>query len=103
MSARKRLAVLTKKAQADYRQILLYSVQTWGEEQQRAYNAALLRALAVIADNPNIGRARPDLPSGYRAFPVEQHVILYRITTRGVSVARIVHSRMDVRQALRRR
>jgi toxin ParE1/3/4 len=103
MSAHKRPVNLSRRAREDYRQILLHSVQTWGEEQQRAYNAALLRALAIVGDNPNIGRARPDLPPGYRAFPVEQHIILYRITSRAVSVARIIHSRMDVQRALRQR
>ncbi len=103
MSARKRSVVLTRRAQEDYRQILQYSVQTWGEEQQIAYNAALVKALTIIGDNPSIGRARADLPPGYRALPVEQHVIIYHVTTRAVSVLRILHSRMDVQQALRRR
>ena len=100
MSAHRLPALLTKRAREDYRQILLYSFLTWGERQQIAYNAALLRALEIIGNNPNIGRAIGEVRPGYRAYPVEQHIILYRIRSGRVSVSRIIHSRMDARQAL---
>ena len=103
MSARRLPAVLTKKAREDYRQILLHSFLTWGERQQLAYNAALLRALELIGNNPHIGRAIDDVRPGYRAYPVEQHVLLYRIRGGRASVSRIIHSRMDARQALGKR
>jgi toxin ParE1/3/4 len=102
MSAHRLPVVLTRRAQEDYRQIMLYSLQTWGEQQQVAYNATLLRALQAIGNNPRIGRTRDDLRPGYRSYVVEQHVILYRITTRRVSVSRIVHNRMDLRSVLGR-
>jgi toxin ParE1/3/4 len=100
MSARKLPVTLTRKARPDYRQIMLYSFQTWGEKQQVAYNDALLRALAIIGENPNIGRSRDDLRPGYRAYVVREHIIL-RVTRRSVSVARIVHGRADLGRALR--
>jgi toxin ParE1/3/4 len=103
MSAPKFPVVLTKRAREDYRQVLLYTVQTWGEEQQLAYDSSLLRALALIGDNPHIGRIRDDVPPGYRAYPVEQHVIFYRVLPRLVRVSRILHRRMNAGRALQSR
>ena len=103
MSARKRPVSLTRRALQDFEEILIYSYRQWGETQRDRYAHDINRALTIIGDNPHVGRARDDLPSGYRAFPVEQHVIVYRVTARAVSVLRIVHSRMDIGQALRRR
>jgi toxin ParE1/3/4 len=103
MSARKRPVSLTIQARQDFEEILIHSLGQWGEVQRDRYALAINQALTVLGDNPQIGRAREDLPPGYRAFPVEQHIILYRVTTRAVSVARIIHGRMDVQRALRRR
>jgi len=103
MSARKRPVSLTRRARQDFEEILIHSFREWGEVQRDRYALAINRALTIIGDNPQIGRARADLPSGYRALPVEQHVIIYHVTTRAVSIVRILHSRMDVQRALRRR
>jgi toxin ParE1/3/4 len=102
MSAHRLPVVLTKRAQEDYRQILLYTLQTWGEQQQIAYSATLLQALQTLGNNPRIGRRRDDLRPGYHSYAVGQHIILYRITARRVSVSRIVHNRMDLRLVLGR-
>jgi toxin ParE1/3/4 len=90
-------------AQDDLQAIQAYTLVEWGVDQWRIYEENLHRALEILSDNSRIGRARADLPTGYRAFPIEQHIIVYRITTRAVSVSRILHRRMDIAQAFRRR
>jgi plasmid stabilization system protein ParE len=77
MSARRYQFILTPTARRDYRSILLYSLQEWGERQQENYEAILNRAFASIEGNPSIGRAREDLPPGCRTYGVEQHGIVY--------------------------
>jgi toxin ParE1/3/4 len=100
MSAHRLPVVLTRRAREDFEDILLHSQRNWGEAQRLAYALAIDRALQVLSDNPNIGRARDDLAPGYRSYLVEQHVILYLVTIRSVSISRIIHNRMDARRAL---
>jgi plasmid stabilization system protein ParE len=40
---------------------------------------------------------------GYRAYLVDQHLIIYRITHNAVIVLRVLHARADARRALRGR
>lgn len=103
MSARKLPISLTRRAQRDIERLLVHTEQQWGEEQRYIYAHAIDRALKLLGDNPNIGRLRDDLRSAYRVYPIEQHLILYRITSRSVSISRVLHRRMDVRSAMQDR
>ena len=42
-----------------------------------------------------IGKARDDLGVGLRAWPVEHHVLYYRVSENLVEVVRILHERVD--------
>ena len=101
MSAPRLTVSFTRRAQRDFENILFHTLQQWGEEQRDKYALAMTRALQVLGENPNLGRARDDLAPGYRSYLVEQHVILYRVTTRSVRVSRIIHNRMDARSAMK--
>jgi toxin ParE1/3/4 len=103
MSAPKLPVSLTRRAQRDFEELLLYSEQRWGEEQRDTHGLAIDRVPRPLGENPQLGRVRDDLGPGYRSYPAEQHVIIYRVTRRGLSVSRILHHRMDARRALHRR
>lgn len=103
MSAPKLPLDLSRRARNDIRSSILQSLLEWGEEQEARYAAALDRALAALADNPYLGRARDDLAPGCRTFPVEQHLIVYEVRPTAIWVARVLHQRMDAGRALRRR
>jgi toxin ParE1/3/4 len=45
----------------------------------------------MLADNPELGQARPDIASGLRYFPVGRYLILYRNISEGIEVVRVVH------------
>ncbi|MCI0438507.1 MAG: type II toxin-antitoxin system RelE/ParE family toxin [Chloroflexi bacterium] len=49
-----------------------------------------------LAENPFIGRARPELAPGLRSFPVGSYLILYRPTDYGIEVVRVVHGSRDI-------
>ena len=95
--------ILVAAAQADFEDIHVYTVRTWDDAQWLRYRATLEQAFLALGENPQLGRARDDLRPGYRAYVVEQHIILYRIAANAVLILRIVHSRRDLQRALRRR
>lgn len=81
--------------------MLNYSLQQWGPEQEARYAEALYRALALLGENPLIGRARDDLLPDLRTYPVEQHILVYIVRRNRARVVRIVHQRMNLRRAMR--
>lgn len=50
----------------------------------------LLAALQLLADQPALGARADDIASGYRMFPVRDHVIFYRQLSTGLEVVRVV-------------
>lgn len=50
----------------------------------------------LIATQPLMGRARPDIGSRLRSFPVGPHVLIYRPTRGGIEIARVVHGARDI-------
>lgn len=55
MSAHKLQLVLTEPAKQDFRDILSFTLQTWGEGQFDEYRRKIDGALHTIAENPDIG------------------------------------------------
>ena len=47
--------------------------------------------LGMLAANPALGPARPDIAREVRLFPVRRYVILYRVLPDGIEVVRVVH------------
>jgi toxin ParE1/3/4 len=47
--------------------------------------------LRLLADNPRLGPARPDIAPDLRLFPLRRYLILYRERADGVEVVRIIH------------
>ena len=92
------LLELSEPARQDFRDILSFTLQIWGEGQLADYRRKLDNALKTIAGNPQIGRAK----HGMRAYPVGRHLVFYRIgeTARTVFVVRILHERVDAARHL---
>lgn len=82
---------LTEPAQEDYRDLLSFTLQTWGEEQLAKYKRKINDALQTITDNPRIGHKR----HGLMIYHAGRHKIYYRIETTTIYVLRILHDRMD--------
>ena len=45
----------------------------------------------LLAANPLLGRARPDIAPELRFLPVGNYLILYRALSKGIEVVRVVH------------
>jgi toxin ParE1/3/4 len=52
--------------------------------------------LLLLADQPDLGPARPDIAPDLRYFPVRRYLILYRQITDGIEIVRVVHGARDV-------
>jgi toxin ParE1/3/4 len=56
--------------------------------------------LRLLADNPLIGRARPELKPGLRSFPHGDHLTFHRPAGSGVTIVRVLHGARDARRLL---
>jgi toxin ParE1/3/4 len=45
----------------------------------------------LLAVNPELGQARPDIADELRYLPVGRYLILYRVIDRGIEIVRVVH------------
>ena len=52
--------------------------------------------LSLIADNPLLGAARPDIAPELRYHPVGNYLLLYRSVSGGIEVVRVVHGTRDL-------
>ncbi len=93
MSVRNFRLELSESARQDFRDILSFTLQTWGERQLVEYRKKLDGALQIITENPQAGHAR----HGMMVYPVARHVVFYQFDddARTVYVVRILHGRMD--------
>ncbi len=83
-------------AENDLEQIWLYSFHEWGLEQADRYIRLMIGRFSWLAENPQLGKRRDDVKSGYYSFPEGRHVIFYTITESGIDIIGIPHQRMDI-------
>lgn len=95
------------RADADFRAVLRWTEQAWGQRQARRYAARLGATLARLEDGPmTLGTAeRADLGPGMRimrmvpAGPPARHFLLFRVDDScaepTILVLRILHDSMD--------
>ena len=86
---------LSAQAETDIEDILHYTYQTYGEDQEGKYYKILCDALDLIESNSFAGHKRPDLSERHRSLTAGRHVIVYQVSEQEIFVSRILHSRMD--------
>lgn len=87
---------ITPRALQDLRAIARYTLETWGRTQRDVYLRAIDRRFSFLADNPGLGRPRPEVSEGYFSYPQGSHVIFYLVREGGIDIIGIPHQRMDV-------
>ena len=99
---------LTAAAEADFEDILRWTVGRFGEAQARIYGETLSRALEALAGGPNVigARARDDIGKGILTLHVARqgrkgrHFVVFRIGhDKGrevIEVLRLLHDAMDL-------
>jgi toxin ParE1/3/4 len=98
MSETALLVVWSDEAVEAVQDIYLYGTDNWSVELADAYLDRIGDVIEAISHNPLIGVSRDELKLGVRSFPVEQHIIYYRVRKNELTILTILHSRTDVRQ-----
>ena len=99
---------LASTAEEDFRNILRWTEEQFGEAQARAYADTLTRAVQALSFGPNVAgaRARNDVADGLMALHVARrgrrgrHLVLYRAGSPSdppvIDVLRLLHDSMDL-------
>jgi len=87
---------LRPRAIADLDEIWDYTVSTWSEAQAERYLMGLRDALALLMDQPELGRRRNDLHPGLMVAKYSKHLIFYLREGWGIDVVRVLHGSQDV-------
>lgn len=85
---------LSPLAEQDLEEIWLYVAEDASPETADRLIDAIVDRFNLLAEQPAMGRLRPELGRGVRSFAVESHVIYYR-QDGDVLIARVLHGRRD--------
>jgi toxin ParE1/3/4 len=53
-------------------------------------------AFSMLAEHPQAGRARPELGTELRSYPVAGHIVFYRNSASVLEIIRILHAARDI-------
>ncbi|MET3899953.1 toxin ParE1/3/4 [Devosia sp. UYZn731] len=54
------------------------------------------RTISMLADYPDAGRQRLEFDAALRAFPIDQYVLFYRVSSEILDIVRILHAARDI-------
>jgi toxin ParE1/3/4 len=86
---------LTDAAENDLEAILNYTALQWGEQQVDVYLALIEKALQMIQDNPDLGRAKYGISGQLKGYKAGKHIIFYKLENRTIYIVRILHGSMN--------
>lgn len=89
---------ITPRARADLISIGRYTQKNWGTSQRNAYLKSLDARFAWLADNPHLGKHRPEIDARYYSFREGSHMIFYMIEKDYIAIIGLPHVRMDIDQ-----
>ncbi len=87
---------ITPRAYEDLKNIGRYTLKMWGKKQRNHYLKAMERRFEWLAEQPEVGRHRPDVEEGYFSYIQGSHVIFYLMRDGGIDIIGIPHQHMDV-------
>ncbi len=87
--------VYSPLAQADIKQLTIYGITEFGEDQSQRYLDGLSYTLQMLLDHPYIGAVYPR-DAQYRRFTYHRHIIFYRIEKAALIVERVLSGSADV-------
>jgi toxin ParE1/3/4 len=86
---------LTPRAKEDLRSIWHYTVTTWNEAQADKYITTLYNRFQWLAENPKLGKHRPDIQHGYYCYREGSHLVFFTCHDEGIAIIGVPHQSMD--------
>ncbi len=86
-----------ESAEEDLREIVTFTLESWGARQATLYIDGLEDLALRIAERPKIGKACEKLSPGLRAMPYESHVLYYLSRKSKITIIRVLHKSMNPR------
>ena len=88
--------VYTARAREDLLDIWLYVAAHNSEAvADRSYDR-IEKSCRLLADHPQLGRARPEIQPEARSLVIERWLALYRVTEDGAQIVRIIDAARDL-------
>ncbi len=87
--------IISPVARNDLKNIFQFGLSHWGEAQSSKYIDSLKTQLWTLTEQPEMGIDRDELLPNLRSFPVERHIIFYRLEIEQIEVIRVLHGRQD--------
>lgn len=87
--------VKSPRAKADLAELWDYIADD-SEARADEFVETLDRKFRTLAERPHIGRARDELATDLRSFPVGRYVLFYRPIPDGIEIVRVLHGARDV-------
>ena len=87
--------LLSPQAQQSLVQINQYTLDNFGERQKKRYLKMLRERMRTAAKNPEKGKVRDDIKTGYYCIQVEKHNIYYRIRNSHIEIIDVLHQSME--------
>jgi toxin ParE1/3/4 len=85
---------LSPLAERDLDEIWIYVAEHANPTTADRLIEAIAERFNLLADQPRMGRLRPEFGEGVRSFVVEHHVVYYCLE-HDVLIARVLHGRRD--------
>ncbi len=92
--------VRRSRSRQDLVEIWRYIADESGDPRADKYLRRLNDVITYVAQQPLIGRARPEIQEeGIRSFVAESHVIFYIALADGMELVRVIHGSQDLEKA----
>lgn len=88
--------VISAAATDDLKNIYQHTVEVRGKAQADKYWSGIKKQLWLLAQQPQMGRQRPELSPDIRSLIINRHVIFYRVNAMQVEIIRLLNGRQDV-------
>lgn len=87
--------ILSPQAQSSLKNIRLYSLKHFGQQQTTKYLKELRNKMKGLAKTPQSGQERNEIKSGYYSAFVGSHTIYYRIANNQIEIIDVLHQSME--------
>jgi toxin ParE1/3/4 len=87
-------------AEEDLINIWLYGCEVWGAAKADVYADSIERQLNSLALSPKKYSIRKNFNPPVRICPHVSHIIIYTATESAITIVRVLHQSMDVKQHL---